>query len=110
MKTIVVPVNKGAQSRLDIDQSVDGDLVEIVLDECDFERLWKSGVFHELNESADVVIDDFESESITGPEKLNAALFAVSQLAVSKDDVMLIRLEELFKLAVKFQTGVYFYF
>ncbi|HDL8787539.1 TPA: hypothetical protein PXS75_002325, partial [Yersinia enterocolitica] len=51
MKSITVPVSTEAMNRLDFDECIAGDLIEMNLDEPEFEKIWNSGVFDKLNDS-----------------------------------------------------------
>ena len=53
------------RSRLDYDSCIEGDLIEITLDNDEFNELWHTGVLEELNQKLGVIIDDCEDEMIS---------------------------------------------
>ena len=64
MKIISVPSTIEVMTRLDTDSCVEGDLQEIELGEQDYKQLWEAGVFYEINNELDIIIDDFEDDVI----------------------------------------------
>ena len=111
MKLISVPTTKEAMQRLDTDSCIDGDLIEYKLSEKDFNLLSKKGLFKILNEQLDILIDEYEDESISF-EKIDFAIKAMEDFERVEDvsefdfnDIL-----EIFKKAKEFQTGVFFFF
>lgn len=64
MKVISVPLTKKAMERLDTDNNIEGDLIDIEISQKEFDILYKSGVIFEFNSCLNINIDDFEDESI----------------------------------------------
>lgn len=111
MKLILVPKDKDAENALDFDQAADEQLITLVLDNNEFYDLYQEGIFELINSSANVNIDDFESEEIMGEDKLSKVISVLTQKSVPEN--LKSKTEEiikLFKEALNRKTGVYFYF
>ncbi|KES12223.1 hypothetical protein SASC598O11_003180, partial [Snodgrassella alvi SCGC AB-598-O11] len=85
MKNISVPVNKSAMERLDLDNCVDGDLIELILDEDNYKNLLESNVINQLNNELDINIDDYEDEKIIDLDKLIKAKSIIQNSIVSNN-------------------------
>ncbi|VXB51549.1 conserved hypothetical protein [Pseudomonas sp. 8BK] len=110
MKTISVPLYIDALNRLDIDQSLPGDLKEIYLNDAEFEELFSSGVINEINHHLGKLIDDYEDESIQVLQDLKAML-GLLEAKISQNDLpVLQKIISLTKIAIVNKTGVFFYF
>lgn len=111
MKCISVPVNTDAMDRLEYDECTDGDLVEVLLDEDNYNQLWNTGVFNLLNDKLDKNIDDYEDERIIGLNDLYQARMIINEKILSNptDDVLNKLLSQV-NLAINFNTGIFFYF
>ncbi|MGI0118330.1 hypothetical protein [Zooshikella sp. RANM57] len=109
MKIISVPLTQEAMHRLDLDQSLEGDLKELTLSDSEFSVLWSSGVLDDLNEELDLLIDDFEDESITG-EKLEQALIITQHNKHYINTPIVNALAKQLELAISKSTGVFFFF
>jgi len=110
MKSICVPTSVDAMARLDTESCVEGDLVEISLEQSDFDALQQSGLIRELNASLGLMIDEFEDESITDAN-LDIAIRIydkhASKLNLSEDKVN--EIQAAFALAQTKKTAVFFY-
>lgn len=109
MKVISVPLTQEAMYRVDLDQSLEGDLKELTLCDSEFSVLWSSGVLDDLNEELDLLIGDFEDESITG-ERLEQALAITQQNKHYLNTPVVNALANQLELAVSKSTGVFFFF
>jgi hypothetical protein len=111
MKVISVPITLDAMLRLDTDSCLDGDLVELELTQVDFDYLWESGFFDELNNELSLMIDDFEDESIEYIDIDKAIDILDRYLQKSgQDGSCFLKIKTLFKLANDRKTGIFFYF
>ena len=110
MKNISVPVNKSAMERLDLDNCVDGDLIELILDEDNYTNLLESNVINQLNNELDINIDDYEDEKIIDLDKLIKAKSIIQNSIVSNNSEALIQLLTQVDNAIKYKTGLFFYF
>ena len=108
MKVISVPVSLEAMKRLDYDLSIDGDLIAINLTNELYDEIWKLGFFNEVNSVINKNIDDYEDESIDKKEELELLLEIV--LKYLDKDIFFRELYELIKFAIKYSTGVFFFF
>ncbi|MBU2713960.1 hypothetical protein [Zooshikella harenae] len=109
MKVISVPLTQEAMYRVDLDQSLEGDLKELTLSDSEFSVLWSSGVLDDLNEELDLLIGDFEDESITG-ERLEQALAITQQNKHYLHTSVVNALASQLELAISKSTGVFFFF
>ena len=108
-RLIVVPIDGEAQYELNYDRAKPDQLIEILIDETEFNELDAVGVFDSINEIAEAMIDDFEDEGIEDKEKLERVLNSdVFDKQVSTDKLQ--QLKTLFQEALERGTGVYFYF
>lgn len=60
MKTITVPLSKEAMHRLDYNESIDGDLLELELSDNELHILNKVNLFETINYKLGLNIDDYE--------------------------------------------------
>ncbi|MFH8133254.1 hypothetical protein ABU178_03535 [Pantoea osteomyelitidis] len=109
MKLITVPVSHEAMKRLDFDECMSDDLLELKLDEADFESLWDSGVFKKINEFVGVNIDVYEDEVLTGLSDLAKAKEAVENFSGNCEEPVK-KLSFMLDKAIEFKTGVFFFF
>ncbi len=113
MKFICVPKNSVAQNRLNFNESRSDELIELALDDDIINALFNIGFFNMINQMAHSNIDIFEYESIIKKNELlrvlNSNLFNknVYEFKLQKviDDI-----EQLFRKAMEYDTGIYFYF
>lgn len=111
MKKIVVPVSAEAMSRLDFDENIEGDLIELILDKRSFDKLWGLGIFEKLNSSLDICIDDYEDESITESDDLKVAREIIARTAEdTADDGNIARILVMTDKAIACKTGLFFFF
>lgn len=108
MKNITVPVNEDAMSRLDYDNCEPGDLIELFINDDEFNSLWKSGVFEKFNDKFSMHIDDYEDESLMGLDNLLAAKEMLE--SIKSEDKTFLDLKAMFDKAVECNTGVFFFF
>ncbi len=111
MKYLIVPANQIAMERLDYDSCVDGDLREICLSEQEFKELWGLGILDTFNEKLNIMIDDFEDETIKGPANLSLARkLTLDSIMEHPNAYVLKKLLSQIELAEELQTGLFFYF
>lgn len=110
MKCISVPTSKDAMSRLDYDECVDGDLIDVNITDEQYHSLVKSGLIGLLNDLLDIYIDEFEDEKIVDVENLTKArLLIENDFLTDKNEAVNLLLSQINK-ATEFKTGVFFYF
>ncbi|OCG49560.1 hypothetical protein A9G35_10870 [Gilliamella sp. Choc5-1] len=110
MKYITVPINTRAMSRLDFNDCMDGDLIELTIDEDNYANLLKSNVINQLNNALGINIDDYEDEKIINIDKLIIAKHIIESSIISNNSKVLIQLLTQVDNAIKYKTGVFFYF
>jgi hypothetical protein len=111
MKLIIVPKDKEAEDALEFDEAKEAQLIKLVLQDNEFYELHQNGIFELINSSANVNIDDFESEEVTDENQLSNVISDLMKKGVpenikSKTEQIIF----LFKEAIERRTGVYFYF
>ncbi|MBS1521839.1 MAG: hypothetical protein JST50_12630 [Bacteroidetes bacterium] len=113
MKHICVPKDQDALVRLDADRNIPGDLIEITLNDEDFNKLWEKGFFHSINIQTNSIIDDFEDEHILDECQLNkvvnSELFESENYEGEIFEVVR-EIKGLFEEALHRKTGIHFYF
>ncbi len=70
IRWITVPKDKKAEIDLDYDQASHNQLIEIKLNQSQFDQLWNNEIFKLINSVSGSLIDDFESETITNNNKI----------------------------------------
>lgn len=63
-KIIIIPLTLEAVYRLNYNQNIAGDLLEIILDEGEYDELCTLGVFDSINAKLSLNIGDYEDELI----------------------------------------------
>lgn len=112
MKILCVPLSVDAMKRLEFDACLQDDLVELKLDQGEFDALWKSGFFAELNSKLDIMIDVYEDERIPY-DKIDVGLEVWGRFVNDNhyQEVTAFKMiGDLMELAKNKRTGVYFYF
>lgn len=110
MKTISVPTSLLAAQRLDLGQEQEADTLDVVLSKQEFDVLFSSGFIEQVNELANVNIDDYEDELISDPlglkacEELSVEFFERSRLEVFS------KIAAQVKFALKTGTSLHFFF
>ena len=111
MKIISVPLSVDAMNRLDFNEVQPGDVREIELDRSQYEFAFESGLFDALNDQLGIMIDDYEDESIKDIQKLKLGVEIIGNAKINiKYASCFDELEQLFKLALEKQTGIFFFF
>ncbi|MCU5775828.1 hypothetical protein N5923_17700 [Erwiniaceae bacterium BAC15a-03b] len=111
MKKIIVPVSTDAMSRLDLERTIEGDLIEAILDSESFDEMCHRGIFERLNGALDINIDDYEDERITEAANLRVAREIISLEAEGLgEDNNIVQLLTMVDKAIEYDTGVFFFF
>ena len=107
MKIITVPNTIEAMKRMDFDECNSDELSEINLTEDEYTQLWESGILDTFNRKFNLLIDDYENESIV---KMDNLLSAKDVILKNNDSEVIKKLLTQVKLAITNNTGVFFYF
>ena len=110
MKCISVPTSIEAMSRLDYDACIEGDLVDATITDEDYNSIVKLGLVTSLNELLDINIDDYEDEKIVGIDALTQAKMLIENIFISSESTAVNILLSQVNNAMKYKTGVFFYF
>ncbi|MBU9811889.1 hypothetical protein J1781_22835 [Rahnella sp. C60] len=109
MKCISVPTSQDAMQRLDLDVSLEGDLIEVTITDEQFQSLIDTGVISQLNQFIEINIDEFEDEKIIGIRDLTLAKSILGQVSPSDRANAEVLVSQINK-AIEYNTGVFFYF
>ena len=109
MKCISVPTSQDAMQRLDLDVSLEGDLIEVTISDEQFQSLIDTGVISRLNQFIEINIDEFEDEKIVGIRDLRLAKSILGQVSPSDCTSAEVLVSQINK-AIEYNTGVFFYF
>ncbi|WP_312554644.1 hypothetical protein [Empedobacter brevis] len=104
-KLIVIPKNKAAERDLAFDKASSEELIEIQLDQVEFDSLWKDGIFLLINMVCDTNIDDFEDEHIYD---LNLIQKTYDKIKMKYPNQKIII--KAFHFALIYKTSIHFYF
>ncbi|PUB24724.1 hypothetical protein C8J95_1202 [Elizabethkingia sp. YR214] len=104
-KTIVVPKNKEAEISLDYDTATPDQIIELILSNDEFDKLWSKGIFSLINRISQSNIDDFEDEHITDLNLIHSSFQELKKISNDIPEVV-----KMFELALMFKTSIHFYF
>ena len=111
MKCISVPMSYEAMQRLDLDENIEGDLIDVILTSSEFDSLCKSGLFRKINDRFGLNIDDYEDESLTGSDNLLVLKEMLRDyFLLDESNVALNKLMSQVDNAMISNTGIFFYF
>lgn len=110
MKLISIPLTVEAMHRLDLDESLPGDAEELELTNEDYSLLSNCGVFDTINSALGKMIDEYEDENIQGLADLNASLDILNETFHNTQLQAIREIIRLNQLAIKNNTGMFFYF
>ena len=114
IREIVVPKSKEAELALDFDEASDSDLFTLQLNEDEYYKLWRSNIFHLINEIApDCIIDDYESEHIFDKIAIEEIIYKLKLKAnydYNSVEDLVESLIVLLQNALDKQTSIHFYF
>lgn len=110
MKCISVPTSKEAMKRLDYDSCVAGDLIEMEIKEKEFNELWETGLFSNLNLELSILIDEYEDEIIENSDLKLAKIVLFEFIEKYPDLLVLLNILGLIEFAEFKKTSVFMYF
>lgn len=110
MKLISTPLTIEAMHRLDLDESLPGDVEELELTNEDYSLLSNCGIFDKINSALGKMIDEYEDENIQGPAELNVSLDILNESFHNTQLEAIRGIIRLNQLAIKNNTGLFFYF
>ncbi|MFY3769830.1 hypothetical protein ACOT1K_08170 [Providencia manganoxydans] len=110
MKLITVPLSKEAMHRLDYNESIDGDLLELELSDNQLHILNKVNLFEEINYKLGLNIDDYEDESLHDMNKIKNLNEILTSMINKENEHIINSILELSNVALNKKTGIFFYF
>lgn len=108
MKIICSPVSKSAMDRLNFGVENEGDLLEIIISDELYVKIWELGFFDEINKVINKHIDDYEDENIKN--KLDLIKVMNINQKYKKYGVFFEDMEGLIFNAINNNTGIFFFF
>lgn len=112
IRFIIVPLNLKACHELDyavdFNRCSKADFNIWYLDELEFEELYKTGIFDQINTACDLMIDDFENERLNN-EFIDSVLELIKEGSYFYN-IQIVKLVELLKLAKSKSTFIEFDF
>lgn len=110
MKIITVPLSQKSMDRLDLDENIEDDLLELNILSKEFEYLKNIGYFFQLNTQLDLMISEYEAEKILYRDLFKALEITNNFSFENKENSKLwFDLEELINVAIKKRTAVFFF-
>ncbi|ENG7682464.1 MULTISPECIES: hypothetical protein [Providencia] len=110
MKTITVPLSKEAMHRLDYNESIDGDLLELELSDNELHILNKVNLFETINYKLGLNIDGYEDESLHDMNKIKNLNEILTSMINKENEHIINSILELSNAALNKKTGIFFYF
>ncbi|AMG68476.1 hypothetical protein AL507_18595 [Providencia stuartii] len=110
MKTITVPLSKEAMHRLDYNESIDGDLLELELSDNELHILNKVNLFETINYKLGLNIDDYEDENLHDMSKIENLNEILTSMINKENEHIINSILELSNTALNKKTGIFFYF
>lgn len=104
-KIIIVPINKEAELKLDYDTASPNELIEIRLNESEFNILWKKGVFDLINQTCNSMIDNYEYEKINDLILIKNTYNQLNKTYSEYNNII-----NIFRTALELKTSIHFYF
>ncbi|WP_392564732.1 hypothetical protein RHO13_04805 [Orbus wheelerorum] len=111
-KYISTPIHQEAMNRLDYDECIDGDLIELILSSEEYKELWDTQIFKKINNTISTNIDDYEDCSIVNIKELEIIENIVQeQIKITiQGQILLGKFLYIIKQAIIYKTGVFFFF
>ncbi|HBO21360.1 MAG TPA: hypothetical protein DD649_00530 [Providencia sp.] len=110
MKIITIPLSEEAMHRLDYNESIDGDLLELELSDNQLHILNKINLFETINYKLGLNIDDYEDESLHDMNKIESLNEILKSVLNEENKNIIDSILELTNMALSRKTGVFFYF
>lgn len=105
IRKISIPVSMDALNRLNYDVCESGDLLEMIIEESEFDSLLKTGVFAEINKQLDVLVGDYEDELIFKDfEALGKILYDF--ICINPNNKVLHKVYLIYEIACILKTGL----
>ena len=111
---IIVPKDENSKIMLYENRDQDGDYIIFPICRDDLMELFKSGLFDKINSKVGSLIDFREEEDISDMSKIeNCRLVLVGLILLESDPLLKYNINiiyNLFEEAIKFKTGIFFFF
>lgn len=99
-----------AMDRLDLDECIDGDLIDVYISDEQYNSLVQSGLIGFVNNLLGVCIDEYEDEKIVGRDALDKVRLLIDMGVDTSSNGAVNGLLSQVNKAIEYNTGVFFYF
>jgi len=96
--------------KLDYNKASPDDLIELTLSDDEFSKLWNAGIFALINDKCGTLITDYEDDQIVDIEALKNLIIILEAQKTNEAEDLVQKIINIFKTAVSFGTGVFFFF
>ena len=103
-------MNDMAMKRLDTDSNVQGDLIEVDISDDEINFLFKRGIINKINLALSKNIDDYEDEFINNFSELGIFHEILKEIQKDYEHSAIDKLVMQVNNALRFKTGVFFFF
>ncbi|VEG13944.1 hypothetical protein [Moraxella cuniculi] len=106
IRKISIPISMDALNRLNYDICESGDLLEIIIEESEFDSLLKTGLFVEINKKLDVLVGDYEDELIFSKDFEVLGKILYDFIFINPNNKVLYKLYLIYEIACVLKTGI----
>lgn len=106
IRKISIPVSMDALNRLNYDVCESGDLLEMIIEESEFDSLLKTGVFAEINKQLDVLVGDYEDELIFFKDFEALGKILYDFICINPNNKVLHKVYLIYEIACILKTGM----
>lgn len=110
IRKISIPVSMDALNRLNYGTAKDDELIEIIIEEYEFNSLFKTGLFKKINQQLDTLIDDYEDELIFYNQLEIFGKILHESILNNPDNTALQKLRLIYQFAYGLKTGLFLNF
>ena len=110
MKTVIVPIDKEAEFRMEYNEESESDVIMICFSEDDNDKLWEARLYSAINKEINAGIDEGESAVISGEEVLKVLYSILDKYEKKVVNPIIPTLKSLTTAAIRFGTSVHFYY
>lgn len=110
MKMVLVPIDEDAESRVEYNDQSEDDVIMVFFNDNDYNELWKTRLYRDINNKVGAGIDDSEDEIISGRESLLKLHSILDKYDKKIDNPIIPTLKSLTAVAIRFNTSIHFYY
>lgn len=106
IRKMSIPVSMDALNRLNYDVCESGDLLEIIIEESEFDSLLKTGIFIEINKKLGVLVGDYEDELIFFKDFETLEKILYDAIRINPNNKILHKVYLIYEIACILKTGL----